>query len=165
MCCCFCTSFGEQPNFPFYLSLPRPLPCALDASAGQPSTVCCPTAAAPAVWSSSNHRRHQLSWGDTLGGKETEDAAAFRALQCPFAAGVASNARSPVQQETLPGCSRDAVAEFAVSPPSSGARQPCRPASLAWHCFQALHSQRLSGNHPSNSASCERGQRWLGLAF
>lgn len=49
-------------------------------------------------------------------------------------------------------------------PLSSGAGQHCWPARLAWCSFQALHSQGLSGNHPSNSCSCNQASAdwaWL----
>lgn len=57
-----------------------------------------------------------------------------------------------------------AVTEFAESPLSSGARQHCRPAGLAWHSFQALHSQGCLETIPATPVPATRAstdRAWL----
>lgn len=106
MCCCSCTSFREQPHFPFYLPLPRP--CPVPWMPTQSSQAPCPAPwLQPSVdWSSSNHQVPTLSWEGTLGGKDLEDGAAFHAWECPFAAGMASTAVSQCSRKPSRGSSR-----------------------------------------------------------
>lgn len=150
MCCRFCPSFGEQPNFPFSLSLasPCPVPWMLIQSSQAPCPA--PWLQPPLLWSSSNQKVPKWSWGDTLCGKELEHVASFHARERPFAAGAV-----PVQQEAflcpcrpplVPGRCCDRICR---EPVSSGAGQHCWAAQLARHCCQALHSQGPSGNHPA----------------